>query len=39
MNVPNNLKCHVTLGWKGLQVTNTLAYLGPFVSSKENEVS
>jgi hypothetical protein len=22
----NNLECYITLGWKGLPVTNTLAY-------------
>jgi hypothetical protein len=26
MNQPNKLECYITLGWKGLQVKNTLAY-------------
>jgi hypothetical protein len=26
MNGPNKLKCYITLGWKSLTVTNTLAY-------------
>ena len=25
-NGPNKLKCYITLGWKGLFFTNTLAY-------------
>jgi hypothetical protein len=28
MNVPNMLECHITLGWKGLPGTNTLASWG-----------
>ncbi len=26
MNGPNKLECYITIGWKGLAVTNTLAY-------------
>jgi hypothetical protein len=26
MNGPNKPECYITLGWKGLLVTNTLAY-------------
>jgi hypothetical protein len=26
MNGPNMLECYITIGWKGLSVTNTLAY-------------
>ncbi len=26
MNGPNELECCITLGWKGLSITNTLAY-------------
>jgi hypothetical protein len=26
INGPNNLKCYISFGWKGLPVTNTLAY-------------
>ncbi len=28
----------ITIGWKGLPWTNTLAYFGPFVTYEENEV-
>jgi hypothetical protein len=33
INGPNVMVWYITLGWKG---TNTLAYLGPFVSQEEN---
>jgi hypothetical protein len=35
---PNRLDCYILLGWKGLTETNTLAFLGPFVSCEDNEV-
>jgi hypothetical protein len=38
MNWTYELLCYNTLGWKGLSVTNTLAYWTPFVSYEENEV-
>jgi len=25
-NEPNKLECYITLGWKGLPITTTLAY-------------
>ncbi len=33
-NRPIKVECFMKLGWKGLPKTNTLAYLGPFVSYK-----
>jgi hypothetical protein len=35
---PNKLKCYITLGWKGLTATNTLAYRAHFLSCDEHEV-
>ncbi len=37
-NWSNKLDCFITLSWKDLLGTNILAYLGPFVSCKENYV-
>ncbi len=34
----NKLDCYITLGWKGLVRTNTLAYMDQFIIYKENEV-
>jgi hypothetical protein len=28
MNGPNKAKCYITIGWKGLPETKTLAYFG-----------
>ncbi len=37
-NGHNKLEFYITLGWKGLPRTNSLAYLGQFVSYEENEL-
>ncbi len=37
-NGPSKLECYVTIVWKGLPTTNTLAYYAYFPSCKENEV-
>jgi hypothetical protein len=38
MGGPGKLEYYITLVWKGLPVTNGLAYRSPFVSYEENEL-
>jgi len=37
MNGPDKLECYITQDWKGLPVTNTLAYRAHFVSYEKIE--
>jgi hypothetical protein len=39
MNGPNKLECYITLGWKGLHRTNTLAYSTYLPVTKETKTS